>query len=269
MSTITNEDYNINNSSINIYIDNIVSFRDFLNAILTDIKSGEYNIHMIKNLSQTVEKFYNNISDNIDNISNNSDNIDNSNNKNSTDSKQLVPKTVVTYQYSDSEDTESEDAKSVISVMSSSDLENAGSIKKSAYSIVKFLSHKPYDVPNDNPDFLEEHTSPTKSKNISLHSSFTRTQEPKVVEYNYYQSLFEQHKQEVNENKVLSDEPPCPSGIIYKKTNIDSFIPFKPKNEDKLALAFLNNNLELNKYHYLKNFNQSRVNNFCVLSYIY
>ena len=31
MSTVNKEDYKTNNSSVNIYIDNIVSFRDFLN----------------------------------------------------------------------------------------------------------------------------------------------------------------------------------------------------------------------------------------------
>ena len=95
MSTVNKKDYYTNNSSINIHIDNIVSFRDFLNAVLSDIKSGEYNINMIKNLSKTVEKFYNDIGD--------SEDIFKPDNEDFTDSNQLIPKTVETYSASDSD----------------------------------------------------------------------------------------------------------------------------------------------------------------------
>jgi hypothetical protein len=252
MSTVNKEDYYTNNSSINIHIDNIISFRDFLNAVLSDIKSGEYNIHMIKNLSQTVEKFYNDIDDNGD--------IFKPNNDNSLESKQLTPKTVETYQYSDSDSDDTESIITVVSGMSESDSENPKSPSKSAYSITKFFSHKPYDVSNNDPDFLDDYYGPTTPQNTSLNS---RTQEQKVVQYDYYQSLYEQHKQEVTEQKTES------TSITFEKSNSGTFSPHEPKHVDKLALAFLNNNLELNNYHYLKNFNQNHIDNFCASSYIY
>lgn len=259
MSTVNKEDYYTNSSSINIHIDNIISFRDFLNAVLTDIKSGEYNILMIKNLSQTVEKFYNDISDNED--------IFKPNSRNSTNFKQLVPKTVETYQNSDSEDDDAESDTTIIS--NTSDDENIGSTKKSAYSIEKYFSHKPYDVSNDDPEFLDDCYSPSASHTTSIIPSYTRSQEPKVVDYDYYQSLFAQHKQEIKENKNSSCEQNSSSSIIIEKLNSGSHSPHEPKNVDKLALAFLNNNLELNKYHYLKNLNQNNIDNFCVLCYNY
>ena len=255
MSTINKEDYYTNNSSINIHIDNIVSFRDFLNAVLSDIKSGEYNIHMIKNLSQTVEKFYNDINDGED--------IFKPNNGKSVESKQLVPKTFETYQYSDS-DTESD--ITVVSGMSLSDSENVDSPKKSAYNITKYFSHKPYDVSNNDPDFLDDYYGPVTPRNPYLNS---RTQENKVVQYDYYQSLYDQHKQDIKEHNPSTSEPSSPSGIIFEKSNSGTFSPPDSKPVDKLALAFLNNNLDLNKYHYLKNFNQNNVDNFCVSSYTY
>ena len=61
MTTVKNEEYYTNNSSINVHIDNIISFRDFLNTLLDEVKSGEFNTKMIKDLSRTVEKFYNEI----------------------------------------------------------------------------------------------------------------------------------------------------------------------------------------------------------------
>ena len=261
MSTVNKEDYYTNNSSINIHIDNIISFRDFLNAVLSDIKSGEYNIHMIKNLSQTVEKFYNDIDDNGD--------IFKPNNGNSTETKQLIPKTVESYQYSDSDSDDIESVITVVSGMSESDSENAGSEKKSAYNVSKFFSHKPYDVSNNDPDFLDDYYGPT-TQNTSLNSSYTRPQGQNVVQYDYYQSLYEQHKQETKESTNYSGDQLGSSSITFEKTHSSSFgPPEQPKYVDKLALAFLNNNLELDKYHYLKNFNQNYIDNFCASSYNY
>lgn len=259
MSTVNKQDYYVNNSSINMHIDNIISFRDFLNAVLTDIKSGEYNIQMIKNLSHTVEKFYNDISEN-DDIFKPSASIQN-------EQKQLMPKVVETFQDSDSE------AESDITILSGpmsdneSESDNADYPgKKSAYSIANFFSHKPNDVQNDDPEFLDEYNSPSTpydtSHANSLMSNYSKMRESKVVQYDNYQSMYEKHKQEVEENKKIKNEPSSPSHIDFEYTS-------ELKPVDKLAEAFLNNNLELDKYHYLKNFNQYRVNTFCHMSLIY
>lgn len=266
MSTVNKEDYYTNNSSINIHIDNIISFRDFLNAVLTDIKSGEYNIQMIKNLSHTVEKFYNDIGDN--------DDIFKPSSSNQLESKQLVPKVVETFQDSES------DADSDMTIMSDSDSDNLDSpSKKSAYSISNFFSHKKYEIQNDDPDFLDDYygepsntsTPYNTPQNTSMISGYSRMREQKVVQHDYYQSLYEKHKQEVDENRKIQSpvEPTSPTCVKFEKTNFDSTIPPESKPIDKLAVAFLNNNLELDKYHYLKNFNENRVNNFCASSLIY
>lgn len=261
MSTVNKQDYYTNNSSINMHIDNIISFRDFLNAVLTDIKSGEYNIQMIKNLSHTVEKFYNDISEN-DDIFKPSASIQN-------EQKQLMPKVVETFQDSDS------DAESDITILSgpASDSESDSVDypgKKSAYSIANFFSHKPNDVQNDDPEFLDDYNAPSTSlatpyntpQANSLMSSYSKLRESKVVQYDNYQSMYEKHKQEVEENKKNQNEPSRPSHVDFEYTS-------ESKPVDKLAEAFLNNNLELDKYHYLKNFNQNRVNTFCHMSLIY
>jgi len=259
MSTVNKEDYYTNNSSINMHIDNIISFRDFLNAVLSDIKSGEYNIQMIKDLSHTVEKFYNQIGDN--------DDIFKPSTLNQFEEKKLIPKIVETTQDSDS------DVESAITIASGldsdSDSDNPG--KKSAYNVVNFFSHKPQHVQNDDPDFLDDYHSPSSPvstpQNSSLMTSYSMLREPKVVQHNYYQALYEKHRQEVSENRK---EPSSPLIVKFEKTEDDSDIPREPsKPVDKLAEAFLNNNLELDKYHYLKNFNQDRINNFCQQSLIY
>jgi hypothetical protein len=264
MSTVNKEDYYTNNSSINMHIDNIISFRDFLNAVLTDIKSGEYNIHMIKNLSHTVEKFYNQIGDN--------DDIFKPSTLTQFEEKELMPKIVETYQESDS------DVESDITIASGPD-SDSDSIdypgKKSAYNVASFFSHKPQDVQNDDPDFLDDYHSPSPSvstphntpQNSSLMTSYSKLREPKVVQHDYYQELYEKHRQEVDENRK---EHSSPLIVKFEKTEEDSDINREPsKPVDKLAEAFLNNNLELDKYHYLKNFNQDRINNFCQQSLIY
>ncbi len=264
MSTVNKEDYYTNNSSINIHIDNIISFRDFLNAVLTDIKSGEYNIQMIKNLSHTVEKFYNEIGDN--------DDIFKPSTIHHSEDKKFTPKIVETYPESDS------DAESDITIVSGldSDSDSADySGKKSAYSVANFFSHKPQHVQNDDPDFLDDYYSPSPPvstphntpQNSSLMTSYSKLRESKVVQHDYYQALYEKHRQEVNENRK---EPSSPLSVKFEKTEEDSYIPPEPaKPVDKLAEAFLNNNLELDKYHYLKNFNLDRINNFCQQSLIY
>ena len=259
MSTVNKEDYYTNNSSINMHIDNIISFRDFLNAVLSDIKSGEYNIQMIKNLSHTVENFYNEIGDNDDIFKPSSS---------QSEQKQLMPKVVETFNDSDSE------AESDITIMSVSDSDSAEySGKKSAYSIANFFSHKPQ---NDDPDFLDDYYGPSSSIETPYNtphqtsmSGYSKMRESKVVQYDYYQNLYEKHKQEVDENMKISHEPSSPKSVKFEKTNDDSELPPQTKPVDKLAEAFLNNNLELDKYHYLKNFNENRVNTFCSMSLIY
>lgn len=233
MSTVNNENYHTNNSSINIHIDNILSFRDFLNTVLNEIKSGEYNTLMIKKISQMVEKFYNDISDEDELFKPNMDNL-------LTTSK-LTPKLIETYEKSDS------DAESDITIFSGSDSD----IPKSGYSITNYFSHKTADIYSDEDDQI------MTSLNTSVIANYGKLREQKVAKLDYYESLYEQHKKEIKENLQIED-------IV---STIDQVK--KPKIGDKLAEAFLNNNLELNKYYYLKNFNQNNINNFCKSCYVY
>lgn len=264
MSTVKKDEYYTNNSLINMHIDNIISFRDFLNAILNDIKSGEYNTQMIKNLSQTVEKFYNEIGD---------EDMFKSSTENQNEKRQFIPRQIETFTYSDTDDDA--DAESDITVMSGVDSDTP---PRESYSISKFFSHNPSSIYNDDPEFLDD-ASPTETslpnnapQNTSVISSYSELREKKVCQYDYYQSLYDLYKQEANEEqKKYNDDKENSSltPINFVKTDVEPVIPPETKPIDKLAHAFLNNNLELDKYHYLKNINQNRVENFCVMSYIY
>jgi hypothetical protein len=55
--------YYTNKSEINSKIDNILSFRQFLNTILSNLRVGKYNKTMIEMISNTVKKFYSKVSD--------------------------------------------------------------------------------------------------------------------------------------------------------------------------------------------------------------
>jgi hypothetical protein len=241
-----NEEYYTNNSSINIHIDNIVSFRDFLNAILSDIKSGEYNVAMIKNLSQTVEKFYNEIG--------NEDEIFKPNTIVETDKTKFLPKAVLC----DVSDSDSDCAESDTATVSDSDSDNPQKIQ--SYSIGKYFSHKPYSIYTDEPDFLDDVSPNQVVSTIAEYSKTRERTEHKVSQYDYYQSLFQNHKKEVEEDRK-SEKNPIPK-------QINNLPPINTKQSDKLVEDFLNNNLELNNYHYLKNFSNEKINNFCLQSYI-
>lgn len=284
MSTVKKEEYYTNNSTINMHIDNIMSFRDFLNAVLSDIKSGEYNVQMIKNLSHTVEKFYNEIGDSEDIFKSNAGKQD--------ESRPLTPKAVETYLYSDSDD----DLESIATVVSGvgSDISDTPP-SRSPYTIGKYFSHNPRDVYNDEPEFLDDETTTTphntpqynklqcSPNTINYSNYYSNIRNKKVSEYDYYQSLYDNYCQEsdnkqkknsyalfeTNSDDNEKTEPHVVSHVTFEKVNIEPPVPPETKPVDKLAQAFLNNNLELNKYHYLKNINQNNINNFCTLSYIY
>ena len=82
--------YYTNNSKLNEKIDDILSFHQFINSILGNLKIGRYNKTMIEMLSKNIKSFYSSTQDNLelynmdnnkaddDIISdNNSDNLDN------------------------------------------------------------------------------------------------------------------------------------------------------------------------------------------------
>ncbi len=319
MSTLEKEEYYTNNSILNMHIDNIMSFRDFLNSILSDIKNGEYNIQMIKNISHTVDKFYNEISNNTDIFK------PNTNADTNEESKPLIPRAVETYNYSDDEDVEAdiEDVESDITVVSNVNSASSDTPpKNSAYSIEKYFQHNPSDIYNNDPEFLDDikpSTPKTSYYNTTSNSSVIsdyskiRDKQHDVNSYNYYQSLYANYKHEVEEdtnsnkypnthaNKYPNKYPNTHANYkheVEEDTNLNtyankypnkypnkyanytrgqygSYVKFEepvttePKYVDKLAQDFLNNNLELDKYHYLKNFNQNNIDNFCFSSYIY
>lgn len=251
MSTVNNEDYYTNNNSINVHIDNIISFRDFLNTVLHEIKSGEYNTLMIKKLSQMVEKFYNEVGDNNDLFKSNINFL--------TEQTKLTPKLVESYIDSDSDD------ESDITIVSDTDSAN------NSYNISKFFSHKNLDHYNDDSDFINEKNS-SKTYNTqheqSVIANYNKLREQSVSKLDYYQSLYEQHKKEFNDNSKNEN-------VNSKNENVNSDSDQNPENNkkpkagDKLVEDFLNNNLELNNYHYLKNSNLNNINNFCKNCYVY
>lgn len=71
--------YYTNNSKLNDKIDDILSFHQFINSILGNLKIGRYNKTMIEMLSKNIKSFYSSIQDNLEiyNMDNNKANHDN------------------------------------------------------------------------------------------------------------------------------------------------------------------------------------------------
>ena len=74
-----------------------------------------------------------------------------------------------------------------------------------------------------------------------------------------YSSLYSGLLNTNNQESDNSNSTPC----FNTDPNTNNPPQDVPKSKDKLANDFINNNLQLNKYHYLKSFNTDRINNYC------
>jgi hypothetical protein len=229
MSTEVNYDYHSKDDVLNTHIDNVLMFKKYIDTILNEIKSGDYNTIQIQKLSLVAEGFFNELDD-----------------KNTLEYV-FNPRTNIVEINSDT---------------SVSDVES------------DFDS----DVHNSVPDFLD---NDEKSKKFDYLTRTMLSQNEESYKYKSYHP--EQHSHQYKQHTshpygydymnlsepiktTCSAEIVSNSGVLDKNDSLESSdikMPTDiPKPKDKLVDEFLNNNLELNNYHYLKSFNINRVNNY-------
>lgn len=176
-------------------IDNIIMFKNFIDSVIEDCKSGEYKMNLIKKLSSISEKFFNEMEN------------------------QYTPR---------------EKIVDILSDISSSDKES------------------------DSDDEFNK----------------------KINFYKYKMEKFMASSQSIDDSDKTESSAATPCNTPNDYSYIDNYKPVsittgeyqteqKPKSKDKLAYEFLNNNLELKNYHYLKSFNLNRVNSWINSSFIY
>ena len=187
-----NHEYYSDDIVINSHIDNIISHKNYLDSILTQIKSGIFNNKLIKKLSKIAETFFNE--------------MDNGNDENV-----FIP-SIKTIDTSDNDSNGESDNESVCELGNISDNETYN----------EKLNHNNKD---------------TKDANF-------------IDEYEKYSQIYESN------NNITIPINQSTSSQVSKST-------------DKLADNFLNNNLELNNFYYLKLYNIKNINNFCKDCYVY
>lgn len=228
MNTESNLEYHLQDETLDYHIDNIVSYKKFLENILLEIKSKNYNKNMIKLLSRHIEK-------SLSEISNDTTLFE----YNKAENDIFIPSVRVVSVDSDTSDNES-------------DMSENEKTKIELYSPFVSSTRAYKNIYDDEPDFLDDA--------LSLPESVYKTySQPKNIHFstdcvkpykNFEDSTQLTRNSLVNTMTIFEDckQPP----------NISKF-------KDKLANEFLNNNLELNNYHYLKSFNLDKINNYCNL----
>jgi hypothetical protein len=304
MSTEVNYDYYSENDDLNTHIDNVLMLKKYVDTLLKEIKSGEYNVGQIQKLSSLTETFFIEFEDLKYSSSN------------QTQSYTFNPRASIVELNSD---TESEDDSDVESNDSDYGAKREEKLKLYKSKMGRCFNSSPnplghYDIYNDEPEFLDENESKVKSnyliKQQSTVTPFNTPSEPSYLD-SYKQSSYRQcetinttrsephigfnyshsnYGTNFGEKKqfTVPDEQFDRLEDLYKSSaqtvslstpkisdspqeigvRVSSDFP-KSKPKDKLADEFLNNNLELNNYHYLKSFNVTRVNNFVSLCYSY
>lgn len=286
MNHEVNLEYYVQDETLNYHIDNIVSYKKFLENLLGEIKSNNYNKNMIKLLSRHVEK-------SLSEISNDTTLFDNK-----QEDDNFIPSIRVVSIDSDSSDLSECNTDEDNEETTQNKLEFYKT-KMELYS--PFVSSNTPSKPNtlaykkiydDEPDFLDDShnlldtvynkTPLTQSLCYETSISGYKTKlkdylQPKnihfspdcVIPYKNFvgnQDLLEEKFDYLKDSTQLTSDK-----SVNMTTKIEDCRQppeiFKPK--DKLANEFLNNNLELNNYHYLKSFNLNRISNYCNSVHIY
>ena len=213
-----NTEYYIQDESLKYHVDNILSFKKFLENILLEIKSNNYNKNMIKLLSRHIEKSLSEISNDTTLFEYDKNNDDN-----------FIP------------------SVKIVSVDSdiSENISDSNSDDESEESITKKL------------DFYQS--------KMDLYS-------PHIVPKTTYEKIYEDSTDLYEESKlqIIHYNPDPDSVTSIRDTSskdIEEKYNFKPK--DKLVHEFLNNNLKLDNYHYLKSLDLDNINNYCNSTKIY
>ncbi len=310
MNTESNIEYYVQDETLNPHIDNIISYKKFLENLLDEIKVNNYNKNMVKLLSRHIEK-------SLSEISNDTTLFDYT----KKDEDNFTPSVRVVSVDSDTSDSDTEsdvsdyDTDDAVGALSDDEESQKKKLQFYKTKMELYSPHvtfaKPstmnqyYETYNDEPEFLDETpgstgtvynpynkcyvngygTNPSDyshSQNIhhspnhvTSHGYFLRSnsnsslnKDPLDEKLDYYSSIYSNStKQELLNDTIESTD----ATNLLNTTNGDSsnkledqkqpFSTQKPK--DKLANEFLNNNLELNNYHYLKSFNLDRINHYC------
>ncbi len=337
MNSDSSSEYYVKNTSLNCHIDNIVSYKNFLDNILKEIKQKNYNKNMIKLISKHIEK-------SLSEISNDTTLFQYSDGEEDSELTPSVKIVSIDSDTSDSEsdvsDYDSEDA--VDGVSDEEDQKKKLQFYKTKMELYqnkhsgKLTHHSVYgdNIYNDEPDFLDDgisvsnpyqyqaqnkypyqslgsksysYQSPNSSANsysyLRQNSSPTSYQRNEHMDYgigksvhfshgtkpymnhtgfkldgdkeankdpieqrldmysSLYSGLLNNDKHETEKSSSVSNTSPGAS--TSSETNTNKPPEDVPKSKDKLANDFINNNLQLNKYHYLKSFNTDRINNYC------
>jgi hypothetical protein len=183
-------------TEFNLIVGNIVSFKRLIDTVLDDVKSGEYNIKILKQLSDTAEIFFNNMED--------------SDEASIPQKKELKPRIVEVDE--ESSDDDNDEPKKI--------------------SNYKF-AHK-FTLSSD--DESTENESDDEPKKNGEDIDFIDN----------FESQFDR----------------------LQKLMGDSDESIKKDRKDKFISKFLNNDIDIDKYHYLKG-KQSVIDIFCNSCYNY
>jgi hypothetical protein len=207
MNMEENTEYHVSDETLNYHIDNILTYKKFLENILSEIKSDNYNKDMIKLLSRHIEKSLSEISNET-----------------------------TLFEYNKHDDNFIPSVK-IVSV--DSDTSDSNSDDESIEKKLEFYQAKM--------DLYSPHLLPKAEPNTVAFKKIYEEDNTNVEMIHYNPELVTEHKYftDIRENKD-SNQPTC---------------DFKPK--DQLAYKFLNDNLELDNYHYLKIFDLNRIDNYC------
>lgn len=189
-------------TEFNLIVANIVSFKRFIDTVLDDVKTGEYNIKILKQLSDTAERFFNNMDDSDENQI--------------SKQKELKPRIVEVDEESSDDD------------------------------------------------------EPKKFHNYNFAHRFTLSSEDESTEDesdNKPKSCDEDDTKETGENMDFIDDFESQFDRLQKLMG-EPEQSIKKDRKDKFISKFLNNDIDIDKYHYLKG-KQSTIDVFCNSCYSY
>jgi hypothetical protein len=300
MSIEVNFDYYSEDDILNSHIDNVIMMKKYLDTLLKEIKSGEYNLEQIKKISLVAEEFFNEIdctkseykfNPKSSIIELNSDTSESDSDLESVvylDDEKTREQKLLTYQNkmekymspSKSQDkfrTYNSDYSGLYNEPEF--LDDDEKQVNSNYILHSKIPNKDGNslmVPHNTPyhhelqiNLYNQHLNKSHSTNGSslfpeqkttISSPLTYEKVPDE-EYDRLEKMFQTGFTGMNKQGTISETP-----ISENKTSSD--IP-KPKSKDKLVDEFLNNNLELDNYHYLKSFNNQRVDSYIEQCYTY
>jgi hypothetical protein len=164
MNSESNIQYYVQDDTLNPHIDNIISYKKFLESVLDEIKSNNYNKKMIKLLSCHIEK-------SLDKISNDITLFDYNEKEDENEDKTFTPSVKIVSVDSDTSDSDEE--SDATAYASDDNFENVSDNEDSKKKKLHFYKTKMelysqgvsfvkpntlHDMYNDEPEFLDEYS---------------------------------------------------------------------------------------------------------------